>query len=183
MYCYYDPYVVYGVMEGTRSKLLDENWLDDKFCSDINPDLRIMASDVVRGIMGNAVYGFVVELDSATGQVQQQVTEEQKQCIQTLYEILSNHWDTVGKNMIHREDWGAMTSQEQQELQDKVNCMMPKMGYFLAVAGDYDTETEHETYIPNQINAEQEEEQEEEEDVEEEEEEEEARRRRRRIVV
>lgn len=141
-------------MEGNRSSILEEDWLFDNFAN-VPGDLVIHASDVVRNIMGNAVYGFMLKFDSTTGQAQEP-TEEQKQCIQTLYDRLRNYWDAVGRsNMVpvDEEELARMTPEQremrQKEQEKKILERMPKMGYFLAVAGDYCTETEHETYTPD----------------------------------
>jgi type IV secretory pathway VirB10-like protein len=177
MYGCFEPFVVYGVMEGTSSPILDEEWLLHTFPPDDYSFLGIYASDVVRNIIGTAVYGFYTALDSTTGQVQPP-TNEQKQCIQTLYEHLCNYWSAVGRRQ-QEEDVTLMTPEQKQEHEEKIKKMMPKMGYFVVVSGDYNTEEGHERYTPtaeddeDDEEEENEQEQKEEEQKEEEEEEEE----------
>jgi hypothetical protein len=89
MYSCYDGYVVFGVMEGDRSMVLERDWLEVNF-----PQLSVYASDVVRNTMGNAVYGITGHLDTETGQVI--VAEVDKKCVQELYSLLVKYCEETG---------------------------------------------------------------------------------------
>lgn len=116
MYGCFDAYVVYGVMEGDRSQILDQEWLESKY-----PYMNVFASDVVRNTMGNAVYGYSLDFDEATGQ--SQPTDGQKEDVQQLYTFLCEY--------CRRE-----------------NLTEPSMGYFLVVSGDYCQD--HSEYVPEE---------------------------------
>jgi hypothetical protein len=92
MYSCYDAYVVYGVMEGDRSMMLEREWLETNF-----PQLATFASDVVRNTMGNAVYGITGDMCTATGQVY--VDEDDKKCVQKLYSLLVKYCEDTGHDM------------------------------------------------------------------------------------
>lgn len=89
MYGCFDAYVVYGVMEGNLSEVLDEEWLESEY-----PDMCTYASSVVRETMGSAVYGIALELDPTTGQAQ--ATEEQKATVQQLYTRICKYCQREG---------------------------------------------------------------------------------------
>lgn len=58
MYGCFDGVLIYGIMEDSREKLLDETWLEANY-----PGVRVFAGDVVRNYMGNAVYGVTCSVD------------------------------------------------------------------------------------------------------------------------
>lgn len=127
MHGQYYPCVVYGVMESGYSHILEKEWLADNF-----PDLMTYTSDVVRLYMCRAVYGYEVPLDADSGH-SEEATEEQKKSIQKLYTLLTDYWKEQ--------------ETEEEEEEEKADYVMPEMGYFLAISGDYSVD-EHEPYIP-----------------------------------
>jgi hypothetical protein len=78
MYGCFDAYVVYGVADGTRYRLLD---LNDNY-----PDFGTYAIDVVRNHMGEACYGVKCVVSRSLGMFEP--TEETKKKVQELYDKL-----------------------------------------------------------------------------------------------
>jgi hypothetical protein len=81
MYGCFDAYVVYGVADGTRHRVLDGSWLEENF-----PEFRVYALDVVRNHMGEACYGVKCVVSRSLGMFDP--TEEAKKQVQELYEKL-----------------------------------------------------------------------------------------------
>ena len=96
MYGCFDSYVIYGVMEGDRYRILDQEWLESAY-----PEMDTYASDVVRNIMGNATYGYTLHFDQVTGQAQ--ATKSQKETVQQLYTLLCEYCEGEG---IPKPDFG-----------------------------------------------------------------------------
>ena len=113
MYGQFDPFVIYGILESNRDKIVDSDWLQTNF-----PSLDTYASDVVRSYMGSAIYGIPVYLDPATGKAT--VDEEDKANVQRLYDRLCTYYNACGAT--------------QNDL--------PELGYHLAMSGDYYSEHE-----------------------------------------
>ena len=78
MYGCSDAVLVYGFNIGDREYIIDYKYLEDKF-----PGISEYAADVVRNILGEAVYGISCGLDEQTGQVI--ISDEEKQKVKILY--------------------------------------------------------------------------------------------------
>lgn len=81
MYGCFDAYIVYGVADGTRHRLLDREWLEKNY-----PEFGVYALGVVRMHMGEACYGVRCKVNRTFGVFDP--TEEQKMQAQTLYDQL-----------------------------------------------------------------------------------------------
>ncbi len=64
MYGQFDAYVVYGVAEGNRHRVLDPKWLAENF-----PNFGVYALDVVRMHMGEACYGVKCKVNRHVGMI------------------------------------------------------------------------------------------------------------------
>jgi len=81
MYGCFDAYVVYGVADGTRNRVLDRSWLEENY-----PEFGVYALDVVRMHMGEACYGIKCQVSRIHGLVEP--TEETKKQVQELFDKL-----------------------------------------------------------------------------------------------
>ena len=81
MYGCFDGYLVYGVADGTRHRVLDREWLEENY-----PEFGVYALDVVRLHMGEACYGVRCKVSRSLGVFDP--TEEEKKQAQELYNIL-----------------------------------------------------------------------------------------------
>lgn len=86
MYGCFDAYLVYGVADGTRHRVLSREWLEQNY-----PDFGIYALDVVRMHMGEACYGVRCSVSRSLGVFEP--TEETKKRAQELYEKLVEEGD------------------------------------------------------------------------------------------
>jgi hypothetical protein len=77
----FDAYLVYGVADGTRHRVLDWRWLEENY-----PEFRVYALDVVRMHMGEACYGVRCSVSRSLGMFEP--TEETKNRAQELYDKL-----------------------------------------------------------------------------------------------
>jgi hypothetical protein len=100
-------------------------WEDDhslmispKWLKKFNPNLETYAAEVIRGFMANPCYGITCTLNNTTGQCQ----------------ISAEHCEIVN------------------ELYDTLKTLYPdgkyKVGYFVVLAGDYQTDGCFTTYVP-----------------------------------
>jgi hypothetical protein len=81
MYGCFDGYIVYGVADGTRYRLLDRSWLEEHY-----PDFGTYGLDVVRLHMGEACYGVRCKVSRTLGVFD--ATEETKKKAQELFDKL-----------------------------------------------------------------------------------------------
>lgn len=81
MYGCFDAYLVYGVADGTRHRVLDAEWLEENY-----PEFRVYALDVVRMHMGEACYGVRCSVSRSLGVFEP--TEETIKQVEELYEKL-----------------------------------------------------------------------------------------------
>ncbi len=81
MYGCFDAYLVYGVADGTRHRVLSREWLEENY-----PDFRVYALDVVRMHMGEACYGVRCQVSMSYGMFEP--TEETIKQVEELYEKL-----------------------------------------------------------------------------------------------
>ena len=86
MYGCFDAYVVYGVADGTRHRVLDRKWLEENY-----PEFGVYALDVVRLHMGEACYGVKCKVSRTIGVFDP--TEETKKQVQELYDMLVDYDD------------------------------------------------------------------------------------------
>jgi hypothetical protein len=91
MYGCFDAYVVYGVADGTRHRLLDRSWLEEHY-----PEFGTYALDVVRNHIGEACYGVKCVVSRTLGVFDP--TEETKKKAQELYEKLVEY--DAGENNV-----------------------------------------------------------------------------------
>ena len=81
--CFY-TYVVYGVADGTRYRVLDRDWLEENY-----PEFGVYALDVVRLHMGEACYGVKCKVNRTLGLLDP--TEETRKQVQELFERLGEY--------------------------------------------------------------------------------------------
>jgi len=81
MYGCFDAYVVYGVADGTRNRVLDHKWLEQNY-----PEFGVYALDVVRMRMGEACYGVKCKVSRTFGMFVP--TEETKNKVKELFDKL-----------------------------------------------------------------------------------------------
>ena len=86
MYGCFDAYLIYGVADGTRHRVLSREWLEENY-----PHFGIYALDVVRLHMGEACYGVKCSVSRSLGVFEP--TEETKKQAQELYEKLVEEGD------------------------------------------------------------------------------------------
>jgi hypothetical protein len=81
MYGCFDAYIVYGVADGTRHRVLDRTWLEENY-----PEFGVYALDVVRMHMGEACYGVKLNVSRSLGVFEP--SEETKEQVIKLYNAL-----------------------------------------------------------------------------------------------
>jgi hypothetical protein len=86
MYGCFDAYVVYGVADGTRHRVLDRKWLEENY-----PEFGVYALDVVRLHLGEACYGVQCKVSRTLGVFDP--TEETRKQVQELYDMLVDYDD------------------------------------------------------------------------------------------
>ena len=107
MYGCFDPVFVYGFSVGDRETRLSEDWIESFGISEF-------ALDVVRGYLGEAVYGIRCSLDQETGVMH--ISEEHKQKVIAAHSLYLAH---IGE------------------------CHSSKVQFYLALYGDYNV-SQHE---------------------------------------
>lgn len=110
----YNPYFVYGILENEYRMLLDSDWL---FSYD--PMINVFAESVNSDRVGYAIYGHELYL-LPCGNFET-LTQNQKDSVDRLYNILCEHYEITGGRK-------------------------PRLGYFLAINGNY--EFPHQKYTP-----------------------------------
>ena len=144
MYGCSNSVLVYGFNMGDQDYIIDYDYLADVF-----PDISQYSSETIRNCLCEAIYGISCALDKKTGQAI--ISDEEKDKVKKLYD---KYFEYVKTNF-------DLTYEER--IKDI------KLGFHLAVSGDY--ETCQETIILDDDWEEEEEEDEEDEQEEEEEEE------------
>ena len=91
MYGCFDAYVVYGVADGTRHRVLERSWLEEHY-----PEFATYALDVVRNHMGEACYGVRCKVNRTLGVFDP--TEETKKKAQELFDKLVEY--DAGENNV-----------------------------------------------------------------------------------
>ena len=107
--------LVYGFNIGDREYIIDYKYLEDKF-----PGISEYASDVIRNCMGEAIYGISCALDMKTGQAI--ISDEDKDKVKNLYD---KYVETMKIDLT------------QKDFKKKMKKI--KLGFHLAVSGDYET--------------------------------------------
>ena len=91
MYGCFDAYVVYGVADGTRHRVIERSWLEEHY-----PEFGTYALDVVRNHMGEACYGVRCNVNRTLGVFDP--TEETKKKAQELFDKLVEY--DAGENNV-----------------------------------------------------------------------------------
>lgn len=114
MYGCSDPVLVYGFNTGNRDAIINPDYLARVF-----PDISEYARDVVRNYLGEAIYGIECGLNMETGQAI--ISDDDKQKVKQLYdkyvEYVKTNFDLTCEEILK-------------------DC---RLGFHLAVTGDYET--------------------------------------------
>ncbi len=111
MHTWFDPLLIYGWREGNRDGKICEEWLEEH-------NMKEYALDVVRGYLGEAVYGLPCQINEDTGLPI--ISDEDRLQVQKAYQAFTEN--------------------------DTPSEQAPKLGFYIALTGDY--MSEHYLYRP-----------------------------------
>jgi hypothetical protein len=134
MWGVYDGVAVYGFMEENYDRVIDRNWLEEKF-----PGIEIFPNHIQKGCMSNAIYGVSAGYNGKTGQMS--VESKDKQLVEDLYKCVTEHEkiknvEKDGKDGKDGKDQGSTSQYSEVE-------------FWIAVVGEYD-KSEQAQYIPGE---------------------------------